>query len=83
MVEVKEAAKKAVEFFESLVTDYTALRIEEVSLSEDEQYWLITLGFEEPRLPFGSKPERRYKTVKVRTDNGEVVEMTVRVLDNV
>lgn len=83
MVDVKEAAKKAVEFFDSLVADYRSLRVEEVSLSEDDQYWLITLGFEEPSLPAIGKPDRYYKILKVRADNGEVVSMTIRVLDNV
>ena len=47
MIDVKEAVKVAFKEIENLYTteELTDLTLEEVELSEDEQYWLITLGF--------------------------------------
>ncbi|MDX1522153.1 MAG: hypothetical protein R3264_11035 [Anaerolineae bacterium] len=47
MIDVKEAVKVAFKEIGNLYTtdELTDLTLEEVELSEDEQYWLITLGF--------------------------------------
>ena len=60
------------------------LRLEEVELSEDRKYWLITLGFianttgEEES--FFSKKERDYKVFKVNAETGEVESIKIREL---
>ena len=60
------------------------LRLEEVELSEDRKYWLITLGFianttgEEES--FFSKKEREYKVFKVNAETGKVESMKIREL---
>ena len=46
MITLKEAVDNAIRFFKEVsVTEIPGLRVEEVKLSEDDQHWLITLGF--------------------------------------
>lgn len=47
MIDVKEAAKKAAEFFGNLYGDqqYSDVLLEEVELTDDERHWLITLSY--------------------------------------
>ena len=60
------------------------LRLEEVELSEDRKYWLITLGFititpgEEES--FFSKKDRDYKVFKINAETSEVESMKIREL---
>jgi hypothetical protein len=45
MITVKEAVESAVSFFKEVSTTAPrGLRVEEVMLSDNEEYWLITLG---------------------------------------
>lgn len=59
------------------------LRLEEVELSEDKSFWLITLGFERPvktKTPLAeiAIPKREYKLFKVNSQTGEVEAMKIR-----
>lgn len=63
------------------------LRLEEVELSEDKTFWLVTLGFSRPtdkdNNPLGDiltlpKPQREYKVFKVDAETGEVQSMKIR-----
>jgi hypothetical protein len=64
------------------------LRLEEVELSDDKQYWLITLGYSrlvdktknKNTLLEGMIPhyERDYKIFKVNAQTGEVEAMKIR-----
>ena len=59
MITLKEAVEHAVRFFKEVsITDVAGIRVEEVKLSDDEQHWLITLGFlgEELVLDSASPP---------------------------
>lgn len=65
------------------------LRIEETELSEDDQYWLITLGFDrlvpahlDPLLAISitRKYEREYRIFKIDAQTGKVQSMKVREL---
>jgi hypothetical protein len=90
--DVRAAAKAAVNYiqsFQDLLGNLENLRLEEVELSEDRKYWLITLGFdinnnsevdENPLFPIteGTKQERQYKLIKVDTVSGQVQSMKIR-----
>lgn len=65
--------------------------LEEVELSDDDAYWLITLGFDNPhqRGPIAAafdplaeimrpREPRIYKTIKVDAKTGRVVSMKIR-----
>ena len=63
------------------------LRLEEVELTEDEKYWLITLGYDDPEglkhIPAFLTPEtrlssREYKIFRVNSENGKVEAMNIR-----
>lgn len=97
--DAKQAAKLSLEYFNELfpnaVTSNVAL--EEVELLEDENCWLITLGFDEPTRPknlstvqmnkaiadlFGaSSTTRKFKIFKVNAKTGKVLSMRIRKLD--
>lgn len=89
-IDVKEAvaaAKESLLFLQNVVepTTLTELRLEEVELSEDGYYWLVTLGYDRPvtksTSPLSqlmSDARREYKLFKVRVETGEVESMKIR-----
>jgi len=94
MVDVKSAIKAARigfhEFMEGEET-FDNVRLEEVELSEDEKYWMITLGYDvfyrtgEVQNVFlrdvdlqGRK--REYKLFQINADTGNVESMKIRVV---
>jgi hypothetical protein len=89
MLDVKQAAKTAVEYFSQVFQDgYQNLRLEEVELSEDEHYWYITLGFDSPYQHLGAlasmavagRPLREYKTIKIDATMGKVLSIKIRTV---
>lgn len=87
MIDVKEAVKRACDYFESLYAqqNISGVLLEEVELTEDERYWLITLGYNalpEVRKSLHAKlvgaSVREYKVFKVMGDTGKVVSMKIR-----
>jgi hypothetical protein len=82
VLDVREAAKKASEYFAELYSDNNPakLRLEEVEQTEDGQYWLITLSYPRSGIGelFGNDVPREYKLFKIRTDTGEVKSMKIR-----
>jgi hypothetical protein len=83
MLDVKEAAQRASEYFATLFPADLAskARLEEVELSDDGQYWLITLGYpkdETPNFLFGTGRPREYKQFKIEAATGKVVSMKIR-----
>ena len=100
MIDVKIAVKAAYQYIQSirdsvLVVDSSIglgpLRLEEVELSEDKSFWLITLGFDIPKktpkspledsTSLASNPvlyERGYKLFKVNSETGKVEAMKIR-----
>ncbi|SRR6266567_4331027 len=94
-VDAKQAAKLSLEYFNELFPNLTVsnVTLEEVELLENENCWLITLGFDEPaRLRtapvqinksladlFGtSSPTRKFKIFKVDAKTGKVISMKIR-----
>ena len=51
MIDVKQAAKIAAEYFADLYADqkYSDILLEEVEYDEDDNVWRITLGYSPPR----------------------------------
>lgn len=91
MIDVKEAVKAAYDFVHNLpnVGLEDPFTLEEVELTNDDRYWLITLGFYRAVLPSPTSPmgafsdvlakrERAYKTMKIHADSGEVRSMKIR-----
>lgn len=93
-VDVRSAVESAQQYLRSLqdvVVGETVkdLRLEEVELSEDRKFWLITLGFNTPaakkKKPLADlidypQTEREYKVFKVNAETGTVESMKIRTL---
>jgi hypothetical protein len=84
MITVKEAVKRAMLFLGELQESNPPedVTIEEVELSNDGLFWLITISF----FPAGSsiaaitgrKPVKKYKVFRVDAESGEVISMKMR-----
>jgi hypothetical protein len=85
MLDVKEAAQRASEYFGRLYADQgvSNVQLEEVELTADEQYWLITLSY--PEVPLNMVPvlnfKKKYKVFKIDAKTGEVKSMKIRKVD--
>lgn len=74
----KEAAEVAAKYLAELKDmNRLDISIEEIELSSDEDYWLITLGH--PRSFLGTAKE--YKVIKVDAETGEVLSMKMRIVE--
>ena len=92
---VKEAVQAAMAAIGDLLpsADISDLRLEEVEQSEDERYWLITLGFyvvnqlgEGPVASAILAPPmyvRKYKVFKIDATSGKVISMKIREVSGV
>lgn len=93
MIDVKDAAKKAIAYFNDLYegTGYQSIALEELELSSDETFWLITIGYNEPGFGVGAGVEisgggflggtlRKYKIFEVDAKSGDVISMKMRIL---
>ena len=95
MIDLRNAVEAAYNYLRSLQdmmgNQLENLRLEEVELSEDKNFWLITLGFDGDFITNNSiavaalgmpKQERRreYKLFKVNSQSGEVEAMKIRQL---
>lgn len=60
------------------------IRLEEIELSDDKQFWLITISFEaktfteELSMGIRYRDEREYKIFKVNAQTGEIESMKIR-----
>jgi hypothetical protein len=85
MLDVKEAAQKASEYFTGLYSDQKIpnVQLEEVEITEDGKYWLITLSYPVPpelaALNFNFK--RKYKVFQIDAKTGQVISMKIRKVE--
>jgi hypothetical protein len=95
MIDVKQAVKAAYDYMKEVYPEQLhELRLEEVERSEDERYWLITMGYTEEKPQarprnigqaldqFGRIPQiqRAYKALKIDAETGDVESMKIRVV---
>lgn len=93
-IDVRTAVNEAMTYFEEIKdlfgNDISDLRLEEIELTEEEKYWLITISFNrkidkkiEQMNPLIKMPdifEREYKTWEVDAETGKVKSIKMRVL---
>jgi hypothetical protein len=84
-VDVKAAVRIATTYFDQLIQrHYSDLAVEEVEKTDDERFWLVTIGYtpastdRSPLAAFQDKSAREYKIIKVDSQTGEAVSMKVR-----
>ena len=92
MIDIKNAVKAVHQYLESIQSlmgnPLNNLRLEEVELSDDNKFWIITLGYDKPEkdnpplksinLDWFSFPVREYKLFRVNSETGEVEAMKIR-----
>jgi hypothetical protein len=84
MITVKDAAKRAIEYFRDLYgNQFGNVLVEEVERSDN--YWHITLGYDLPSVisQFGGRGPRGFKAFKIDADSGAVVSMKIREVEHV
>jgi len=84
MIDVKKAVRNAMGFVKDLYESDTPadLMLEEVRISDDEKYWLITVGFSRKSwmAPLGGdERSRAYKVIKIDAETGKPIEMAIRL----
>ncbi len=90
-LDAKQAARLALGYYNELFPNAAVsnVALEEVEFLEEENCWLITLGFDEPvrtKLApavnlFGPPPTRMFKIFKVNARTGKVISMKIRKLE--
>ena len=81
MLDVKNAAKSAQKYFNSLNRGKVFnLQLEEVEYSKDKIYIYITLSFSESPFSGISLLGRKYKIFKIKVSTGKVESMKIREL---
>jgi hypothetical protein len=90
LIDARGAAQLASKYFKSLLPQVSDFSLEEVELSEDGKFWLITLGFSvsDKKLPTGNwaavlgsmAPRTKFKVFKVDAQTGKVLSMKIRAL---
>ena len=82
MINVKVATDKAKEHLLAFFPDAEQVQLEEVELSKDKAYWLITLSYEGVSTSVASSmlvgKSLLYKIFKLDVKNGEVISMKIR-----
>jgi len=91
MIDRQIAIDNSVKYAESTYNELDRLNLEEIEISDDEKFWLITLGWDVPKktskfllastdpstIPLGRPIERVYKTFYVDSKNGDVKKMKI------
>ena len=82
MIHVKEATEKAKEHLRAFFPEAGQIQLEEVELSADKVYWLVTLSYEGLSSSVASSmlvgKSLIYKVFKLDAENGEVISMKIR-----
>ncbi|MBU0699797.1 hypothetical protein KKE26_00635 [bacterium] len=83
MIDVKEAAQRASQYLQCLISSAKDITLEEVELTDDEKFWFITLSCyniaSDVQSLFGNTI-KVFKVFKVKRDNGEVISMKIRTV---
>ena len=80
-IDAKKAASIALEYLEDLFPDNSGYELEEIDSSDDERYWIITIGMTDstsPTLTTLSGKAKKYKEVKIDSKTGNVKSVKIR-----
>ncbi len=84
MIPVKVAAQKAIGYMHLLFENTSIYGIEEVEITNDNKYWLITVSMADENLPLANvlgAGKRKYKIVQIDSDTGDVKSVKIRKFD--
>jgi hypothetical protein len=84
MLQYIEAVTKAIEYLKSIYENPENILLEEIELSDDKAFWLITLSFDNPlpqnTIEIALGKNRLFRTIEVYSINGEVKSMKIKKL---
>jgi len=94
MIDMKQAVQTAMEFCRNLYGQEKSadFLLEEVELTEDEKFWLVTIGFNSGQgetiqpptsasgSSFSKRPDHVFKTMKVDANNGRALSLKIKKL---
>ena len=82
MINVKEATEKAKEYLVNFYPEAENVLLEEVELTADKAYWMVTLSFEGITSSVASSllvgKSVLYKIFRIEAETGEVISMRIR-----
>ena len=81
MIDARKAAQVAQEYLKSVYpgTQFQNLQLEEVELTDDHKFWMITLSYVAPgSVIFVYPTPKDYKIFKIGSEDGEVLSMKIR-----
>ena len=81
MIDVRLATNAAVEYLKQFFPDVNNVQLEEVEISEDEKFWMVTLSYDDTdRFGMTYNRSRKYKIFKIDSNTGGVLSMKIREL---
>lgn len=86
MIDAKTAADIALKYVEDFYPNYVDFEVEEIDMTDDGNYWLITIGMQDPHndsnkmIPIISLQRRKFKVVQINKVTKEVRKMYIRNL---
>ncbi len=82
MIDARTASDKAIEYFKAFFPDAKKVHLEEVELTDDKKYWLVTVGYDSDDLAAPTQliigRSNKYKVFKVDADSAEILSMKLR-----
>lgn len=82
MINVKEATEKAKEYLVIFFPEAENVLLEEVELTADKSFWMVTLSFEGATSSVASSllvgRSVLYKVFRIDAESGEVISMRIR-----
>jgi len=74
----KEAVIAATKHFTEVTGITSGVSVEELELTEDAKYWIVTLGYIEPGRALTLMGSKCFKTFKINATTGDVLSMKIR-----
>ncbi len=81
-MDVKEATEKAIEYFKKFYPGVEKVHLEEVEITDDDNYWNVVLSYENvettPLSYLQIGQQRTFKVFKIDAKTGKVRSMKIR-----
>ncbi|MDR1819553.1 MAG: hypothetical protein LBR15_04805 [Methanobrevibacter sp.] len=86
MIDTKQAIESSINYIRDVYEQLPDLRVEEIELSDNEEFWIITLGWDEIKKnnnleqamnPLFRGVKRAYKTFFVDSESGDIKKMKI------
>jgi len=79
-MDVKQSVNLASKYLLGFVPTVAGqIQLEEIEQDDTNKFWLVTLSYPDPESPIFTA-SRKYKIIKVRKSDGEVISMKIRTI---